>query len=189
MGKSEYDLPEIQGRALVKTVNVNTMQVYTMVGFENDIEYNTKLKELIQTIADKYPDRRAPRIPVLPEQFRYGMLTDFAAGAEPFDLAAGLEVESVTRAGLTRMQSPFVIIGETGKGKTNMMKVLLNQAVGKGMVYLFDSSAMGLYSYQETDGVTYVQDEEELEDFIDHMKALCGERKARAGRSWRRMAR
>lgn len=179
VGKSEYDLPEIRGRALVKTVNVNTMQVYTMVGFENDIEYNTKLKELIQTIADKYPDRRAPRIPVLPEQFRYGMLTDFAAGAEPFDLAAGLEVESVTRAGLTRMQSPFVIIGETGKGKTNMMKVLLNQAVGKGMVYLFDSSAMGLYSYQEMDGVTYVQDEEELEDFIDHMKALCGERKAR----------
>lgn len=107
------------------------------------------------------------------------MLQDFADGAEPFDLAAGLEVESVTRAGFTRMQSPFVIIGETGKGKTNMMKVLLNQISGNGMVYLFDSSTMGLYSYQDRDGTVYVQDEEEFEDFIDRMKELCGERKSR----------
>ena len=65
-----------RGRALVKTVNVNIMQVYTMVKFENDMEYNRKVKELIQKVAARYPDRRAPRIPVLPEQFRYEMLAD-----------------------------------------------------------------------------------------------------------------
>ncbi len=177
VGKSDYDLPEIRGRALVKTVNVNIMQVYAMVNFENDIEYNDRLKKLIQRISDKYPDRRAPRIPVLPEQFLYEMFPDFADGAEPFDMAVGLEVESVTKAGFTRMQSPFVIIGETGKGKTNMMKVLLNQLPGNGTAYLFDSSTMGLYSYQDRDSIIYVQDEEEFEDFIDHMKELCGKRK------------
>lgn len=179
VGKSEYKLPEIRGRALVKTVNVNIMQVYTMVKFENDIEYNRKVKELIQKIAARYPDRRAPRIPVLPEQFRYEMLADFADGREPFDLAVGLEIESVTRAGFTRMQSPFVIIGETGKGKTNMLKGLLNQIAGKGSAFVFDSSAMGLYSYQDREGITYVQEEDEFEDFVDQMKQLCADRKLR----------
>lgn len=177
VGKSEYKLPEVRGRALVKTVNVNIMQVYTMVKFEDDIEYNQKLKELIQMIAAKYPDRRAQRIPVLPEQFQYEMFSDFADGREPYDLAVGLEVESVTRTGITRVQSPFVIIGETGKGKTNMLKVLLNQIEGSAAAFLFDSSAMSLYSYQGRENITYVQDEEEFEDFMDSMKQLCEERK------------
>ena len=179
VGKSDYALPEIRGRALIKTVNVNIMQIYTMVSFENDIEYNRNIKELIQKVSAKYPDRRAPRIPVLPEQFRYEMLSEFADGREPLDLAVGLEVESVTRAGFTRIQSPFVIIGETGKGKTNMLKVLLNQISGRGSAYLFDSSAMSLYSYQDREGIIYVQDEDEFEDFTDQMKQLCRERKLR----------
>lgn len=179
VGKSEYALPEIRGRALVKTNNVNIMQIYTMVKFENDIEYNQKLKEMIQMISDKYPERRAPRIPVLPENFLYEMLADFSSGHDAFDLAVGLEIESVTKAGFIRMQSPFVIIGETGKGKTNMLKVLLNQISGYGTAYLFDSSAMSLYSYQEKEGIIYVQDEDEFEDFIDDIKQLCEERKQR----------
>lgn len=179
VGKSSYKLPEIRGRALVKTGNVNIMQIYTMVKFENDIEYNRKIKELIETIAAKYPGRRAPRIPVLPEQFRYEMLSDFADGRESFDLAVGLEVESVTRAGFTRDQSPFVVIGETAKGKTNMLKVLLCQIAGNGTAYVFDSAAMGLYPCREKEGIVYVQEEDELEDFMEQIKRLCEERKLR----------
>ena len=77
------------------------------------------------------------------------------------------------------MQSPFVIIGETGKGKTNMLKVLLSQISGNGTAYLFDSSAMSLYSYQDRKGIVYVQDEDEFEDFVDQMKQLCEERRLR----------
>lgn len=179
VGKSDYKLPEIRGRALVKTGNVNMMQIYTMVKFDHEIEYNQNLQELISVITEKYQDRRAPRIPVLPEQFPYEMLSDYADGKEEFDLAVGLEVESVTKAGLTRMQSPFVIIGETGKGKTNMLKVLLSQMIGNADAYVFDSSTMGLYPFQDKEGIHYVRDEDEMDDFIADMKQLCGERKKR----------
>lgn len=179
VGKSDYDLPEIRGRALIKTANVNIMQIYTMVKFSSDVEYNRNLKELIRKIADKYPDRHAPRIPVLPEQFAYRMLADFADGKEPFDLAVGLETESVTKAGFTRGQSPFVIIGETGKGKTNTVKSLLNQIAGNGEAYLFDSSDMSLYPYQDKEGISYIQEEDEWEDFLDRTEQLCSERKQR----------
>lgn len=177
VGRSEYKLPEIRGRALVKTLNVNIMQVYTMVKFENDIEYNQNIKDLVKEISDKYPNRKAPRIPVLPEHFTYEMMADFESGMEPYNLAVGLEVESVTRVGFTRSQSPFVIIGESGKGKTNMLKVLLSQISGAGKAYLFDSSAMSLYSNQNMDGVIYVHDEDEFEDFIENIKELCDSRK------------
>lgn len=175
VGKSEYKLPEVQGRALVKTVNVNIMQIYTMVSFQDDMEYNGNIKALIQKIVAKYPGRRAPRIPVLPETFTYAMLDDYSDNEDPMDLAVGLEVESVTRMGITRAQSPFVIIGETGKGKTNVIKVLLNQMHGR--IYLFDSSALSLYSYQASENVEYVQDEDMLEEFVENVKELCERRK------------
>ncbi len=177
VGRCEYQLPEMGGRALIKTNNVNIMQIYTMVKFGDDIEYNRNIKELIQKIAVKYPDRRAPRIPILPEGFYHEMLQDYADGKEPFDLAVGLEVESVTRVGFSRMQSPFVIIGESGKGKTNMLKVLLHQMSGKAKAYVFDSSAMSLYGFKEESGICYVQNEEDFEDFVDDMRALCNKRK------------
>lgn len=175
VGKSQYKLPEIQGRALVKTVNVNIMQIYTMVPFEDDMEYNAKIKELIRDIAGRYPNRKAPRIPVLPETFVYPMLADYADGAAEFDLAIGLEVETVTRAGLQRSAAPFVIIGEAGKGKTNVLRVLLNQM--SQTVYLFDSSAMSLYSYRMKEHLEYIQDEDVVEEFVQSLKELCEERK------------
>lgn len=175
VGKSDYKLPEIPGRALVKTVNANIMQIYAMVPFENDLEYNENIKELIRVIAAKYPGRRAKRIPVLPENFTYPMLADYMTGETPLDLAVGLNVESVTRAGMTRVQAPFVIIGEAGKGKTNALKVLLNQMEGR--VYLFDSSTLGLYSYQSKEKVEYIQDANGMEEFVKSIRALCEKRR------------
>lgn len=177
VGRCEYKLPEIRGRALVKTNNINIMQVYTMVKFGNDIEYNQKIKDLIQKIAVKYPNRKAARIPILPERFTHDMLNNYAVGVEGPDLTVGLEVEAVTKVGFTRMHSPFVIIGESGKGKTNMLKVLLHQIIGQATAYVFDSSAMGLYAFHESEGICYVQNEDVLGRFIESMKELCAVRK------------
>lgn len=64
VGKSTYKPQEIEGRVLVKhsASSVNLMQVYTMVAFKNEVEYNTCLKELIERVCRMYPNKRAPRI-------------------------------------------------------------------------------------------------------------------------------
>ena len=123
VGKSTYKVGEIEGRALVKPEQVHVMQTYTMVSFCNAVEYNLRLKEEIEHIKTMYPTKRAPRIPVLPETFTYTQLPQFP-GRKEGELALGLHKATVELRGYSRMQSPFLIIGEGGKGKTNMIRVL-----------------------------------------------------------------
>lgn len=175
VGRSAYKLPEIRGRALVKTVNVNIMQIYSMVSFEDDMTYNRKIKELIEKITAKYPGRKATRIPILPETFIYPMLSDYAMGTTIADITIGLEVETVMKSGFLRNQAPFVIIGETGKGKTNALKVILNQI--RQTVYLFDSSSLSLYAYKEKENIRYIQDENGMTMFIENLMKICQQRK------------
>ena len=56
-------------------------------------------------------------------------------------------------AGLT---TPFVILGETARGKTNALKVILEQITGRGKVYLLDSKDMELYHYRSGDEIHYI---------------------------------
>lgn len=175
VGRSAYKLPEIKGRALVKISNVNIMQVYTMVSFEDDIEYNRNIKKLIGKITAKYEGRKAPRIPILPETFVYPMMNEYDLGTKTIDIAMGLEVETVRRTGFLRINAPFVIIGESGKGKTNAIKVILNQL--KEKAHVFDSASLSLYAYKDREDINYIQDENGIEEFIEEISQLCQERK------------
>ena len=46
VGKGNYKVPEIEGRALVKMEHTNLMQIYVPVLFRNEMEYNQALKRL-----------------------------------------------------------------------------------------------------------------------------------------------
>ncbi len=169
VGKSIYKPVAMEGRCMVKMETVNMMQIYTMVPFKNEMEYNKNLKELIEKVKILYPGKKAPRIPVLPESFIYSMLPDFGGTGE-FELALGLHKASVEMRGYNRAMSPFLIIGDAAKGKTNMLKVIAEQAREKGKVYLFDSADMELYFLKEKENIAYIEDEEDVEDFMEEIK-------------------
>lgn len=171
VGKSAYSIAEIEGRALVKTDQVSVMQIYTMVPFKNEMEYNRNLKELIQNVREMYPTKRAPRIPVLPENFLFSMLPDFASRTA-CEIGIGLHKASVELRGFRRFMSPFLIVGDAAKGKTNMAKVMAAQALGKGKVFLFDSKDMELYIFKGMENVQYVEDEDEMEECIAEIKEI-----------------
>lgn len=176
VGKSVYKPGEIEGRCLVKMDQVNVMQIYTMVPFKNAVEYNKNLKELTDNIRKMYPTQRAQRIPVLPENFTFTMLSNFE-NSKQAEIALGLQKSSVELRGLSRLMSPFLIIGDAGKGKTNMMKVIARQAEEKGKVYLFDSKDMELYSFKKEKNICYIEDSDDMEDFMEEIATASSKNK------------
>jgi S-DNA-T family DNA segregation ATPase FtsK/SpoIIIE len=171
VGRSNYTLPEIRGRAMIKYgESVCMLQIYTMFEFETEIEYTRKIKDLVTQIKKKHPNEEAPHIPVLPEEFKEDMMFDYEK--EEADLYIGLEKENVILSGFRRNATPFLILGDGGKGKTNALKVLLGQVIGKEEIVIFDSKSLNLYSYSMKQNVRYIT---EQKDFIEYMDILEAE--------------
>lgn len=175
VGKTAHKPVDIEGRCLVKMNRVNRMQVYTMTRFSNEIEYNAGILKLISTVQEMYPVTRAPKIPVLPERFTSNMLKDYAG--KQADIYLGLHKVLVEARGFLRGMSPFLILGDAAKGKTNLLKVIISQAHKAGKVYVFDSADRELYYTSSLRGVEYIDAAEDMEDFIEDMKELYTKRK------------
>ena len=56
------------------------------------------------------------------------------------------------------------------------MKVVLDQMLGKGKIYLVDSKAMELYSYKTSEKVVYIENQAMVPLLIDALKAEITER-------------
>lgn len=177
VGKSKYQVPEIEGRVLVKHDNVNLMQIYTMVPFKNEVDYNANLKNLLDKVLQMYPTKRAPRIPILPENFVYSMLAQYVV-KQTYDVLIGLYKETVEVAGLDRATTPFIIMGDAGKGKTNLLKVILEQIAGKETVFLFDSDNRELFYHKGAEKLIYIESQEQAEEFIEEFTELTAQRKS-----------
>ena len=176
VGRGEYTLPDRKGRAMVKYKGINIMQIYTAVSFEDEITYMENLKEAVAQINDYYPGEHAPRIPVLPETLRYEQMEEYPETEIGADIMLGLDVEEVKRDGMMTTQSPFIIIGDSGRGKTNALKCILRQIAEGERLYLFDSRNRELNAYKNNSGVSYVQTEEEISEFVTEMQDIGNSR-------------
>jgi S-DNA-T family DNA segregation ATPase FtsK/SpoIIIE len=136
-----------------------------MFKFPNELEYNKGIEQLVGDINAYYQDVQAPRIPVWPERFTYHQMREYPVREEaPFYL--GLEKEHVDLVGVERYMTPFTILGEGAKGKTNTLKIILEQLAGQCEIYLFDMDGMGLYGFKDRPGLHYIENEEDLENFV-----------------------
>lgn len=177
IGRSSYQPPEIEGRVLVKhATGINLMQVYSMVPFKDEIAYNAGLKDLVDKLCGMYPTKRAPRIPVLPENFLYPMLAQYGRVSEN-EILLGLHKETVEVRGFDRCAAPFIILGDSARGKTNLLKVILEQIGGRNRIYLFDSSSKELFYHKTDANLSYMENPEEAEDFIEEFTEMATVRK------------
>ncbi len=94
----------------------------------------------------------------------------------PEEQSLGLGIEDVSIRGIKEGQTPFLILGEASKGKTNIIRVILNQLCGDNIVYLFDNRKLELYDYQSRDGVQYIE-KDEFDTFADELMSSCKIRK------------
>lgn len=175
VGRSEYTIPEIRGRSMVKQDVVNLMQIYLPVDFADNMDYNRKLKELIRQIKDLSSENKAKGIPVLPEQFSYKMIGNYEK-AQLSDIILGLEKKDITLIGLKVTESPFLILGPVRCGKTNAAHLVLNQLAGFERIYLFDSREEDCSSYKKQSNVEYIDSKSKAEEALEELKELLEER-------------
>ena len=150
-------------------------QIYTMAPGESMTQYGKELRSLIQKIRRKYPGKEAPHIPVLPQEFLSSTMEGYADDGSCYRV--GLEMEEVILKGFDRAAGLFVIIGNTGTGKTNMLRVLADQAVSRGRACLFDSGGMEMYDYRQLTDVLYVEGKKEADLFMEIMSQELEARK------------
>lgn len=174
VGRSDYKLPEIQGRAMVSYHNVNIMQIYAAADLADEVCYVESLKEIVERIKENSKGKSAPKIPMLPEQFSSDMLSEYDRG--DYEIVLGLEKENVEIRGIYRTMSPFILIGEAAKGKTNMLKVILDQIKDDAKVYLVDSKEMSFYSDSDDPAVEYYQPADEMDELMEELNDFVEER-------------
>ena len=165
VGKCVYSLPDVIGRSIVKEDDrVSIMQLYSPVDFADDVELVNNVRNIVKEIKLASPEE-AEHIPILPEEYNYSQLLSYKYGCG--NISLGLEWENVHRVGMTSKHNPFLILGESGSGKTNVLKIILQQLRDRELVYLFDSKGRGLYEYQN--GVHYINAQQQAEEFINYI--------------------
>lgn len=167
VGRTEHRQTDVKGRVLVSGESVHEAQLYAMAPCEDKILYSKALKELAEKIRRKYPGREAPHITVLPQEFPGCMLDQYENDGSSY--LVGLDAEEVTGKGFDKNAGLFVIIGNTGTGKTNMLQILAIQAAARGRTYIFDSKSMEMYHYRRTKNVLYVESLRELAFFMNEL--------------------
>lgn len=119
VGRSSYQPPEIEGRVLVKhATGINLMQVYSMVPFQDEIAYNAGLKSLVDQAVRYVPDQTRTQntgpAGKLPISYAFSVRT-----AAEDEILLGLHKETVEVRGFNRCAAPFIILGDSARGKTN----------------------------------------------------------------------
>lgn len=175
VGRSEYTLPEVRGRCLVKNEGINLMQIYSPVEYRTEMDYNSKLIALVNEIRSKSSEQKADGIAILPEQLYLNMLDDFEV-AESADIYLGLEKQQVKRFGISTIDTPFLIIGPVQSGKSNAGRVILNQLTDFEQIYIFDTGDYEYQQMEDKDNVTYILTEEDIQDCMEELADLVEER-------------
>ena len=170
VGRSTYVLPEIRGRALVKSHGINIMQCYLPVSYEDDISFTKNIGDAVRTLCETNSAAVPKKIPVLPEMVTFSMLEQ-----KENCIALGLDSDEVVTQYCETAAMIQLIIGPPQSGKTNILKLFLEQSE-KDRIFIADSKSYDLQDYQNKENVTYVVDAQDIQDFYDKLDEMVTER-------------
>ena len=180
VGRSNYELPEVRGRALVKLADVHVAQCYLPVEHENDIQFANKVGELITDLAKQSTAGKATGVRVLGEKVTLEEL------AEHFDSSKrtawiGFDTESTEPVALDLNIAFHLVLGSPAMGKTNLLRILLRQFT-TNRIFLSDNKLGELSDFAKSKNVTYMGGADESEAFIEALtKEVARLEKVRTG--------
>jgi len=173
VGRTKYKLPEVKGRAFVKMNDVNIMQCYLPVEYEDDISYIKSITAIVERIASGNTAPKAKCIPILPETVTPDLLTVLPESSQK--IAIGLDCLNVETVYLDLTIKQF-IVGNAQTGKTNVMKCIIEQLSDNVVKYVFDSKAGDLLAYK--DKVKYYSATDPLANLMQELASSVTARNA-----------
>lgn len=177
VGRTDYPINEKKGRGLVKLENTNQIQIYLSAPCENVIEYIEEIKNIVTKCNDRYTGLRALGIPMIPDQLSNSLLQEYRNTKIPeYLVPIGLDTEEAKLNYLNLRNKKQVIIGATQSGKTNLLRVLIENRAASIKTYIVDSKAIELYPYQKKENVTYIQNVEGILQLLEELNGIEQER-------------
>ena len=181
LGRTPYENEPVPGRALVKTDQTYMMQVYLPADGEDDVAVLEEMKQVVVDQKDRYKKlAKPPAIPMLPSRLDLkSFKTYYSPATRNGFIPVGLSEESVSPVWVDLNADPYLlIVGQSRKGKTNMLKVfletLLTQSVGE--IGVFDGVDRGLSPYAMREPVRYVETKDQITEWLDHINDIFEER-------------
>lgn len=181
LGRTPYENEPVPGRALVKTDQTYMMQVYLPADGEDDVAVLEEMKQVVADHKDRYKKlAKPPAIPMLPSRLDLkSFKTYYSPAIRNGFIPVGLSEESVSPVWVDLNADPkLLIVGQSRKGKTNMLKVfletLLTQRVGE--IGVFDGVDRGLSPYAIREPVRYVETKDQITEWLDHINDIFEER-------------
>ena len=181
IGRTPYDVDPIPGRALVKKDNAALTQIYLPADGEDDIEVLENVKREMERLKEVYQHIPKPKpIPMLPPRLSMSVFTNTyvqhrASGFIP----VGLDEQTVRPVAINMRTDPHcLIVGQSRKGKTNVVKVILESLLVQEpeSIGLLDGIDRGLAGYANRDDITYIEAKERLAQWLNEADAVLQQR-------------
>lgn len=153
IGRSNYKIPEIKGRALIKVKDINTMQCYLPVTSDSDTEFIQNINALITRISSFNFAPKAVGIRMLPDILSLNQLNTIAEDKEKA-VSVGLDTEEVEVQYVNLNNPVFLIVGTPQTGKTNFLKLIISRSKAE-KIFISDSQALDLET-MVTDDMVYL---------------------------------
>ncbi|MBS2970806.1 type VII secretion protein EssC [Metabacillus sp. KIGAM252] len=181
VGRPQYAMEAIPGRAFIKKEHTYFAQMLLPADGANDYELLDQLKEDIQMLVEKYSSYTRPKpVPMLPTDLSTITFSQYIEGHQrPGIIPIGLHEEQVQPVHLNLLKNKHcLIIGQSQKGKTNVLKVVINTVMAQQeeKIALFDSIDRGLSSYATEEKIDYLESKESIAAWLDYVEALMTER-------------
>ncbi|MDR7074429.1 type VII secretion protein EssC [Fictibacillus barbaricus] len=181
LGKVPFSPEPIPGRAIIKREEAYFSQIYLPAQGEDDYELLDHIKKDIQLIGEKYASSIKPQpVPMLPSELTMVNFTQYTKGQQSAGiLPIGLDEEFVKPVHMNFLKNKHcMIVGQTQKGKTNALRVMLNTILLQETekIGMFDSIDRGLSNYAAEEKVDYLETKEHLTAWLDQVQEIVTQR-------------
>ncbi|MBP3039684.1 type VII secretion protein EssC [Bacillaceae bacterium Marseille-Q3522] len=183
VGRVPFAQEAISGRAIIRTEEAYFSQVFLPAEGKNDIELLESIRADVRLIKEKYQGMVVPvPVPMLPTELTSENFSTYITGkTDSGMLAIGLDEEWVKPVYVDFIKNKHcIILGQAQKGKTNVLKILLNGVIeyGSNAIGLFDSFDRGLSAYTSDATVSYLESKEQIAEWVSNIEqTLLGREK------------